>query len=91
MRGGRRSNAPLPLGPGDGVAPIRAIPRPPTSPGSLPAAKQAEAVEVPASGLALPSCAFMGTVVLDGSGLGVVTGTSGRTAFGTIAMRLGER
>jgi len=33
----------------------------------------------------------MGTVVLDGSGLGVVTGTSGRTAFGTIAMRLGER
>jgi hypothetical protein len=43
------------------------------------------------SGLALPSCAFMGTVVQDGSGLGVVTGTSGGTAFGTIAMRLGER
>ncbi len=33
----------------------------------------------------------MGTVVREGSGLGVVVQTGGRTAFGAIALRLGER
>ncbi len=33
----------------------------------------------------------MGTVVRDGSGLGVVVSTGGRTEFGAIALRLGER
>ncbi len=58
---------------------------------SAPAAKQAAQVAVSASPLDLPSCAFMGTVVRDGSGRGVVVATGGRTAFGRIALRLGER
>jgi Mg2+-importing ATPase len=33
----------------------------------------------------------MGTVVRDGSGRGLVVATGGRTAFGRIALRLGER
>ena len=33
----------------------------------------------------------MGTVVRDGSGLGVVVATGGRTEFGAIALQLGER
>jgi Mg2+-importing ATPase len=33
----------------------------------------------------------MGTVVREGSGLGVVVATGGRTAFGAIALQLGER
>ncbi|HWO70913.1 MAG TPA: HAD-IC family P-type ATPase, partial [Actinomycetota bacterium] len=39
----------------------------------------------------LTSCAFMGTTVRDGSGLGVVVATGSRTRFGAIALRLGER
>jgi len=58
---------------------------------SLPAEKQADAVESPESPLALPSCAFMGTVVRNGSGIGVVTQTGAGTEFGRIATRLGER
>jgi P-type Mg2+ transporter len=54
-------------------------------------AKQVDPIESPESPLALPSCAFTGTVVRDGSGHGVVTQTGARTAFGAIAMRLGER
>jgi Mg2+-importing ATPase len=39
----------------------------------------------------LTSCAFMGTVVRSGSGLGVVVATGGRTGFGRVALGLGER
>ena len=55
------------------------------------AEKQVEPIESPESPVALPSCAFMGTVVKDGSGRGVVAETGAATAFGAIAMRLGER
>ena len=58
---------------------------------ALPAEKQANPIEAPEAPLELASCAFMGTVVRDGSGLGVVVRTGGRTEFGAIAMRLGER
>jgi len=58
---------------------------------ALPAEKQANPIEAPESPLELASCAFMGTVVREGSGLGVVVRTGGRTEFGAIAMRLGER
>src|SRR3954451_4963525 len=58
---------------------------------SLPAEKQAELVAKPDSPLDLASCAFLGTVVRAGSGLGVVVQTGPRTAFGAIAVRLGER
>ena len=43
------------------------------------------------SPLDLPSCAFMGTVVHSGEGRAVVVQTGPRTAFGGIALRLGER
>jgi Mg2+-importing ATPase len=39
----------------------------------------------------LPSCAFMGTVVHQGAGRGVVVSTGTRTAFGKISVGLGER
>ena len=39
----------------------------------------------------LPSCAFMGTVVHQGSGRGVVVATGSQTAFGKIAVGLSER
>jgi len=58
---------------------------------SLAAEKQSGAVTAPESSLDLASCAFMGTVVREGSGLGVVVCTGGRTEFGTIALQLGER
>jgi Mg2+-importing ATPase len=58
---------------------------------SLPADKQAEPITISASPLELPSAAFMGTVVRSGSGRGVVVQTGGRTAFGAIALQLGER
>ena len=58
---------------------------------SLPAEKGSEPVSAPESSLDLASCAFMGTVVRDGSGLGVVVQTGGRTEFGAIALQLGER
>jgi P-type Mg2+ transporter len=58
---------------------------------SLPAEKKAEPVAAPQAPLSLPSCAFMGTVVRAGSGLGVVLQTGGRTEFGAIALRLGDR
>ncbi|MGZ4250570.1 MAG: magnesium-translocating P-type ATPase, partial [Solirubrobacteraceae bacterium] len=58
---------------------------------SLPAEKRTDPVTAPESSLDLASCAFMGTVVRDGSGSGVVVSTGCRTEFGAIALRLGER
>jgi len=58
---------------------------------SLPDEKQAEAVAGSPSLLDLPSCAFMGTVVHAGHGIGVVVQTGPGTAFGRIALRLGDR
>ena len=43
------------------------------------------------SGVDLPSCAFMGTVVHQGSGKAVVVSTGSSTEFGKIAVGLGER
>ncbi len=43
------------------------------------------------SPLDLPSCAFMGTLVRGGNGRGLVVRTGPQTAFGAIALRLGER
>ncbi len=58
--------------------------------------ESAAAAKTAASGrgdspLDLPSCAFMGTVVHSGEGRAVVVQTGPRTAFGGIALRLGER
>jgi len=58
---------------------------------SLPAEKNVEPVAVPDSPLDLPSCAFMGTVVRAGDGVGVVVETGHRTEFGRIATQLGTR
>jgi P-type Mg2+ transporter len=58
---------------------------------SLPAEKRSDPVTAPDSSLDLASCAFMGTVVREGSGLGVVVCTGARTEFGAIALQLGER
>lgn len=55
------------------------------------AEKQVEPIAEGGSLLALPTCAFMGTVVRNGTGWGVVVQTGGGTAFGRIAVRLGQR
>ncbi|HYA09460.1 MAG TPA: HAD-IC family P-type ATPase, partial [Gaiellaceae bacterium] len=55
------------------------------------AAKTTEPVEHTESPLDLPPVAFMGTIVHEGGGRGVVVQTGPRTAFGRIALRLGER
>jgi Mg2+-importing ATPase len=57
---------------------------------SMPVAKSAAAVtgREPQD---QPGCAFMGTIVHQGSGLGVVVRTGNRTAFGQIAAGLAER
>jgi P-type Mg2+ transporter len=55
------------------------------------AAKTAEAQPPGESSLDLPSCAFMGTLVRGGDGRGLVVRTGSGTAFGAIALRLGER
>ncbi len=55
------------------------------------AAKTADAHPPGESPLDLPSCAFMGTLVRGGDGHGLVVRTGSRTAFGAIALRLGER
>ena len=57
---------------------------------SLPVEKQADRTAAPESPLALPSCAFMGTVVQEGSGEAVVVETGADTEFGAIAARLGD-
>jgi P-type Mg2+ transporter len=58
---------------------------------SQAAAKTADARPPGESSLDLPACAFMGTLVRGGDGRGVVVRTGSRTAFGAIALRLGER
>jgi len=57
---------------------------------SLPVAKQSAAAP-DASGVDLPSCAFMGTIVHQGAGRGVVVATGPATAFGAIAAGLAEQ
>jgi P-type Mg2+ transporter len=57
---------------------------------SAPAAKSVEPSSSD-SAVALPSCGFMGTVVHQGSGRAVVVATGSSTAFGQIAVGLGER
>ncbi|MGZ4289340.1 MAG: magnesium-translocating P-type ATPase [Gaiellaceae bacterium] len=57
---------------------------------SAPAEKSVEPVTSPESRLELPSCAFMGTVVRAGSGVGIVVQTGSRAEFGRIATQLGE-
>ena len=58
---------------------------------SMAAAKSVEPVAAGGSVVDLPSCAFMGTIVHQGSGRGVVVSTGSATAFGKIALGLGER
>ena len=58
---------------------------------SLPAPKSTAAGPLSDSAVDLPSCAFMGTIVHQGSGEGVVVATGMATAFGKIAVGLGER
>ncbi len=57
---------------------------------SMPVTKSAEAA-TGRPALDLPGCAFMGTIVHQGSALGVVVRTGARTAFGQIAAGLSEK
>jgi P-type Mg2+ transporter len=57
----------------------------------MPAVKSAATVPVGDSAVDLPACAFMGTVVHQGAGRGVVVATGSATAFGKIAVGLAER
>jgi Mg2+-importing ATPase len=57
---------------------------------SVPAVKTIEP-NTSDSPVDLPACAFMGTVVHQGSGRAVVVATGSATAFGKIAVGLGER
>jgi P-type Mg2+ transporter len=57
----------------------------------VPAVKTADPAPPGDSTVDLPSCAFMGTVVHQGAGRGVVVATGSSTAFGRIAVGLGER
>lgn len=56
---------------------------------SAPVIKSSAPVTNPSDGLT--SCAFMGTLVHEGSGVGVVVATGPRTAFGRIAAGLSEQ
>ncbi len=58
---------------------------------SMPASKTTEALLSSDSTVDLASCAFMGTVVHQGSARAVVVATGSDTAFGKIALGLGER
>jgi Mg2+-importing ATPase len=58
---------------------------------SLPAPKATAPNPPSDSAVDLPSCALMGTIVHQGSGEGVVVATGMATAFGKIAVGLGER
>jgi P-type Mg2+ transporter len=58
---------------------------------TFPVAKTARPVEAKPDLAEMSSCAFMGTVVRTGAGLGVVVATGARTEFGRIALGLGER
>ena len=57
---------------------------------ATPAEKNIAPAPPAESPLDLPSCAFMGTVVRTGAARGVVVQTGRDTAFGRIAIRLGE-
>jgi P-type Mg2+ transporter len=57
---------------------------------SMPVSKSA-ASSVGGEAQDRPGCAFMGTIVHQGSALGVVVGTGARTAFGQIAEGLADR
>jgi len=57
---------------------------------SMPVAKSAAAIS-DRSALDQPGCAFMGTIVHQGSATGVVVESGARTAFGQIAAGLSER
>jgi len=57
---------------------------------SMPVAKSAAAI-TDRQGLDQPGCAFMGTIVHQGSSLGVVVRTGAHTAFGQIAAGLAEK
>ena len=58
---------------------------------SLPVEKSADSRPLGESPLDLPGCAFMGTVVHQGAARGIVVSTGTSTAFGKIAVGLGER
>ena len=58
---------------------------------SMPADKSADPAVAAESSIELPSCAFMGTVVHQGSARAVVVATGSRTEFGKIAEGLSER
>ncbi|MEO7124148.1 MAG: magnesium-translocating P-type ATPase [Lacisediminihabitans sp.] len=58
---------------------------------SLPVEKDPAAVHEDASLGEMTSCAFMGTIVQSGAGVGAVVATGGRAEFGRIALGLGER
>ncbi len=58
---------------------------------SVPAEKSTAPVIGDSNALALSSCAFMGTIVHQGSARGVVVATGSRTEFGKIAVGLSER
>ena len=58
---------------------------------SIPADKSSAAVTIGDAPLELASCAFMGTIVHQGSAKGVVVATGTATAFGGIAVGLSER
>ena len=57
---------------------------------SMPAVKQIDAVTGTHGAQELASCAFMGTIVRAGAGTGVVVQTGAATAFGQIAVGLGQ-
>jgi Mg2+-importing ATPase len=58
---------------------------------SLPVEKTSQPAPTPDAPLDLPSCAFMGTIVHQGAGRGVVVATGASSAFGRIAAGLSER
>ena len=58
---------------------------------SLPVTKSPALAAASDSPLDLPACAFMGTIVHQGAGRGVVVSTGKTTAFGQIAAGLSER
>ncbi len=58
---------------------------------SRTAHKQSLPITASDSAVALASCAFMGTVVSSGAGVGIVVATGATTTFGSIAARLAER
>jgi P-type Mg2+ transporter len=58
--------------------------------GESRASVKTESASTSDSAIDLPSCGFMGTVVRQGSGRGLVVATGSATAFGRIAAGLGE-